>query len=234
MAVFKIEKNRNYTTMSNYHLRDKNLSYKAKGLLSFMLSLPESWDYSMNGLVSVSKENIRAIRTILQELEEYKYLVRTRMQNEKGQFKYDYSIYEVPYTQLPHIQNPYMDNPRTNIDTQININKINKKKINTNSLITQDKLDKTLNPLVNELIRRKFIEENDLDIYKYSDFFYELLEKYEYMHIVISTGYIINKFKKNKGLDERGYPIENKFYYFKTSLINNLTRNDEFEDEWGY
>ena len=75
MSVFKIEKNKNYTVMSNYHLRDKNLSYKANGLLSFMLSLPEDWDYSINGLVSISKEEVKAIRNILQELQRYGYLV---------------------------------------------------------------------------------------------------------------------------------------------------------------
>ena len=75
MSVFKIEKSKNYTVMSNYHLRDKNLSYKAKGLLSFMLSLPEDWDYSINGLVSISKEEVKAIRNILQELQRYGYLV---------------------------------------------------------------------------------------------------------------------------------------------------------------
>ena len=75
MSVFKIEKNKNYTVMSNYHLRDKNLTYKAKGLLSFMLSLPEDWDYSINGLVSISKEEVKAIRNILQELQRYGYLV---------------------------------------------------------------------------------------------------------------------------------------------------------------
>ena len=75
MSVFKIEKNKNYTVMPNYHLRDKNLSYKAKGLLSFMLSLPEDWDYSINGLVSISKEEVKAIRNILQELQRYGYLV---------------------------------------------------------------------------------------------------------------------------------------------------------------
>ena len=69
MSVFKIEKTKNYTVMSNYHLRDKNLTYKAKGLLSFMLSLPEDWDYSINGLVKVSKEGKKAIRTMLEELE---------------------------------------------------------------------------------------------------------------------------------------------------------------------
>lgn len=74
MSVFKIEKNDNYTVMSNYHLRDKNLSYKAKGLLSFMLSLPEDWDYSLAGLCKISKEGRDGIRSILKELQEYHYL----------------------------------------------------------------------------------------------------------------------------------------------------------------
>lgn len=76
--VFKIEKTKNYTVMSNYHLQDKNISFKAKGLLSFMLSLPEDWDYSLAGLVSVSKENTKAIRTILNELKDNGYLVIER------------------------------------------------------------------------------------------------------------------------------------------------------------
>lgn len=68
MSVFKIEKNKEYTIMSNYHLRDRNLSYKAKGLLSFMLSLPEDWDYSLKGLCAISKESRDGIRSILNEL----------------------------------------------------------------------------------------------------------------------------------------------------------------------
>ena len=72
--VFKIEKNQNYTVMSNHHLRDKNLSLKAKGLLSFMLSLPEDWDYSISGLVSICKEEETAIKTALKELKNQKYL----------------------------------------------------------------------------------------------------------------------------------------------------------------
>lgn len=62
MSIFKIEKNKNYIVMSNYHLRDRDLSYKAKGLLSFMLSLPEDWDYSLAGLCSISKESRDRIR----------------------------------------------------------------------------------------------------------------------------------------------------------------------------
>ena len=74
MSAFKIEKNQNYTVMSNHHLRDRNLSYKAKGLLSFMLSLPEDWDYSLAGLCSISKENRDGIRSILKELQEHHYV----------------------------------------------------------------------------------------------------------------------------------------------------------------
>ena len=75
MSVFKIEKTKDYTVMSNYHLRDRNLSYKAKGLLSFMLSLPEDWDYSLNGLVAISKESRDGIRSILKELQEQQIVI---------------------------------------------------------------------------------------------------------------------------------------------------------------
>ena len=106
MAVFKIEKQKNYTVMSNYHLQDKNLSYKAKGLLSFMLSLPEDWDYSLNGLVAVSKESKKAIRNIINELIENGYVVREQGRGEKGYYKYDYIIREIPEKEIDKIH-PY-------------------------------------------------------------------------------------------------------------------------------
>ena len=86
MSVFKIEKNKDYTIMSNYHLRDRELSYKAKGLLSFMLSLPEDWDYSLNGLCAISKESKDGIRSILKELQEHHYIERANLIKEKGFF----------------------------------------------------------------------------------------------------------------------------------------------------
>lgn len=115
MAVFRIEKNNNYTVMSNYHLRDKNLTFKAKGMLSFMLSLPDDWDYSLNGLCSVSKEGIKAVRTILQELEEQKYLIREKTQTSKGLYDWEYYIYEKPYTQKGNMDTnyPYTQNGNT-------------------------------------------------------------------------------------------------------------------------
>lgn len=99
MAVFRIEKNSNYTIMSNYHLKDKRLSLKAKGLLSFMLSLPEDWDYSLNGLVSVLKEEETAVKTALDELKKFGYLRVDKLlpnQTESKKIEYIYNIFEQP------------------------------------------------------------------------------------------------------------------------------------------
>ena len=97
MSAFKIEKNHNYTVMSNHHLRDRNLSYKAKGLLSFMLSLPEDWDYSLAGLCSISKENRDGIRSILKELQEHHYVEIEKFRGDKGYSEYNYLIYVKVY-----------------------------------------------------------------------------------------------------------------------------------------
>ena len=115
MSVVRVNKNKDYTIMSNHHLRDKNLSLKAKGLLSFMLSLPENWDYSINGLVAVSKEGKKAIRAAIKELEDTHYLKRERTQYDKGRFDYDYLVFETPYTQKGYMDNGHTDNePQTN------------------------------------------------------------------------------------------------------------------------
>lgn len=118
--------------MSNYHLRDKNLSYKAKGLLSFMLSLPEDWDYSINGLVSISKESRDGIRSILKELQEHHYVEIEKVRGNKGYFEYNYLIYEIPHfidleneQNNPDTENPHLDNPNVETTTQINTNTSN-------------------------------------------------------------------------------------------------------------
>lgn len=123
MAVIRVNKNKNYTIMSNYHFKDKNMSLKAKGLLSMMLSLPDNWNYSVEGLVAISKESKTVIQSTLKELEDLKYLKRTRVQNSKGQFKYIYDIYEKPQT-----ENPYMDNMPLLNTKELNTNNINNKK----------------------------------------------------------------------------------------------------------
>ena len=87
MAVFRVERNKGYTVMSNHHLRNKELSLKAKGLLSQMLSLPEDWDYTLAGLSFINREKIDAIREAVKELERAGYIVRSRERDEKGRLR---------------------------------------------------------------------------------------------------------------------------------------------------
>ena len=99
MAVFRVERNRNFTVMANYHLKDKTISLKAKGLLSMLLSLPDTWIYSIKGLARICKEGVDAIRTALQELVKAGYVICSRKRDARGQLKgADYTIYEKPQT----------------------------------------------------------------------------------------------------------------------------------------
>ena len=122
MSIMRIHKSKDYTVISNYHFKEKDMSLKAKGLLSLMLSLPNDWDYSIGGLCTICKENETAIRNTLKELEDFKYLIRTRKQNEKGQFEYDYHIFEKPNSDEPLEEKPYTENPHADNQGQLNTN----------------------------------------------------------------------------------------------------------------
>ena len=115
MAVFRVERNTGYTVMSNHHLRNKELSLKAKGLLSQMLSLPEDWDYTLAGLSYINRESIDAIRTAVWELEKAGYITRRQGRDEKGKMTaIEYTIYEQPQPpalDCPVLENPTADNP---------------------------------------------------------------------------------------------------------------------------
>lgn len=112
MAVCRVEKNKNYTTMSNYHLRDKNLSNKACGLLSKMLSLPDAWDYTTRGLAAICKDGVDAITAQLKELEACGYLCRHRLRDSKGRITdVEYIIYEQPHLRPPDPEYPHTENP---------------------------------------------------------------------------------------------------------------------------
>ena len=115
MAVFRIEKTRDYTVMSNHHLRNTNLSLKAKGLLSLMLSLPENWDYTTKGLARICKDGVDSICAGVRELEEQGYVIRERVRNPNGQLgSIEYTILEQPCPpeqEKPERENPVLDNP---------------------------------------------------------------------------------------------------------------------------
>ena len=134
MAVFRIERTRDYTVMSNHHLRNANLSLKAKGLLSMMLSLPEDWNYTTRGLAKICKEGVDAIGAALRELEAAGYIVRHKLRDRQGRISdTEYVIYEQPQlrkpdTDSPDMENPYMDKPDTEKHAELNIEKLNTEK----------------------------------------------------------------------------------------------------------
>ena len=147
MAVFRIEKTRDYTVMSNYHLRDRSLSLKAKGLLSLMLSLPEDWDYTMEGLARICKDGIDSISGGIRELEAHGYLVRARVRNENGQLgSIEYTILEqpkepaqtpAPIREKPIRENPIQVKPMLDAPIQENPAQLNTKEQNKELSITQ-------------------------------------------------------------------------------------------------
>ena len=121
MAVFRIEKTRDYTVMSNHHLRDMSLSLKAKGLLSLMLSLPENWDYTMKGLARICKDGIDSISGGIRELEEHGYLIRERVRGANGQLgSIEYTILEQPKEPTPAQVNPTLVTPVQEEPAQLN------------------------------------------------------------------------------------------------------------------
>ena len=150
MAVFRVERTRDYTVMCNHHLKDSNLSLKAKGLLSMMLSLPDEWNYTTRGLAAICKEGVDAIGKTLKELEQAGYIIRRRLRGKDGRISdTEYTIFEkprkpknsAPYTTLPDTENPYMVNPdmeesdAEEPDTD-NPAQLNTKKSNTQKTIT--------------------------------------------------------------------------------------------------
>ena len=144
MAVFRIERTRDYTVMSNHHLRNHELSLKAKGLLSMMLSLPDDWNYTTRGLAKICKEGVDAIGNALRELETAGYIVRHQLRDRQGRISdTEYVIYEQPQprqpetpgpdtaepdTASPDTENPYMEKPDTEKPAELNIEKSNTQK----------------------------------------------------------------------------------------------------------
>ena len=150
MAVFRVEKNRGYTVMSNHHLRNKDLSLKAKGLLSQMLSLPEDWDFTLKGLSLINREQIDAIRASVRELEQAGYIVRSRERDGQGRLRgADYLIYEQPQPapDSPTLENPMLEKPTQEKPTQGKPMQLNKDR-QINDPLTTDGLNTDSIPIL--------------------------------------------------------------------------------------
>lgn len=166
MAIIRVEKTKDYTVMSNYHFRDKSLSIKAMGLLSFCLSVPDDWDYSIAGLTKCFRDGVDSISATLNELEEHGYVTRKRIRNEKGQLKeIEYTIHEMPVTlenqevlpkrenpgqadsaqEKPKRENPRQVNPRQEKPEQENPAQINTKRIDTETKEAKEEETKDIN-----------------------------------------------------------------------------------------
>ena len=146
MSVFRIERNKNYTVMSNYHLRDTAISLKSKGLLSMMLSLPDEWNYTTRGLAKICKEGVDAIGGALRELEKAGYIVRRVVRNERGRIcDMEYTIYEQPHSRQPDLprpdtttldtENSDMEGQGPEITAQTNKDRTRKDQSNTDSIL---------------------------------------------------------------------------------------------------
>ena len=140
MAVYRVNKNRGYTVMANFHLRDKNLSLKAVGLLSKMLSFNDGWKFSTRGLSAICKEGPDAILSALRELERHGYLVRHRQRDSKGRLSSTiFDIFEEPQPVSPDTGSPHMENPDVDKPDMEKPHEENPAQINTNQVITQER-----------------------------------------------------------------------------------------------
>ena len=153
MAVFRVERTRDYTVMCNHHLKDSNLSLKAKGLLSMMLSLPDEWNYTTRGLAAICKEGVDAIGKTLKELELAGYIIRRQLRGKDGRISdTEYTIFEKPRkpsppdTTLPDTENPYLDTPDTDEPYTEKPAQLNKDRRNKEKEIPDESITDTSNP----------------------------------------------------------------------------------------
>lgn len=229
-------KDKNYTVMSNYHLQDKSISLKAKGLLSQLLSYSSNWVLTIKGLCAISKEQEKAMKNTIKELENHNYLTRQKLKDNKGRFYYKYIIHEKPKI-YPGTHNLPADNPQVEKDTQINTNQINTNNKDKKDIDFKDCIDNKIfienNLVLKKLVICKYINDDDLEMYKYDELIRKYISLYDYFLVMKVTCYILSKYKQNKGLDEYGNKIINKYGYYKDSLINNIKKiNDEIEMDW--
>lgn len=162
MSIMRVHKTSNFTVMSNFHFKEKKMSLKAKGLLSLMLSLPDTWDYSVSGLATLSKDGKDSVMSALGELEKFGYLTRVRLTNDKGQFTgIEYNIYEEPQPKKPIVENPISgkedkEKPILENPEQLNTNSI--KELNNNITNESNKDKEAIDELLCSLGNVELIE----------------------------------------------------------------------------
>ena len=242
MAVFRIEKTRDYTVMSNHHLRDMSLSLKAKGLLSLMLSLPENWDYTMKGLSRICKDGIDSISGGIRELEEHGYLIRERVRGANGQLgSIEYTILEqpkepTPAQEKPIRENPVQANPTLVTPVQEEPAQLNKDKSSNNPSRTDLSSTEVSNPIqsnpptpagarmgtdgmgVRESYRELILENIEYDFWKNSDRVdHEMLD--EITELIVDTVCSARKTIRIAGDDYPAEVVKSRFMKLDSSHV---------------
>ena len=242
MAVFRIEKTRDYTVMSNHHLRDMSLSLKAKGLLSLMLSLPENWDYTMKGLSRICKDGIDSISGGIRELEEHGYLIRERVRGANGQLgSIEYTILEQPKEpthaqEKPIRENPVQANPTLVTPVQEEPAQLNKDRSSNEPLRTDLSSTEISNPIqsnpptpagarmgmdrmgARESYRELILENIEYDFWKNSDRVdHEILD--EITELIVDTVCSARKVIRIAGDDYPAEVVKSRFMKLDSSHV---------------
>ena len=175
MSVFRVNKTKDYVTMSKTHLKEKGMSLKAKGLLSEMLGLPDEWDYSINGLVSINKENESAIKSTLSELKDFGYLKITKLMpnaTTSGRIEYIYDIYEKPIQEgkKQEVENQPLENQPLENPTQLNNKELNNKELN-NKQYKENAKRKFSKPTLEEINQYCLERNNGINAEAFYDFY---------------------------------------------------------------
>jgi len=227
MPILRKYKNARFTCIDNNILNNKELSIKAKGLLCYMLSKPDGWDFNYNNFMNELKEGRKCIQSVLKELRDLKYLKMERFKNENNKYEWNYTIYEEPFENS--LKNENFE--QTGFEP-IQVEPIQNGAINKN-LNNKDKIDKEIrsyydldhNRLTNILIDRKYITKDDRYIFDYDDIFNEYLSNgYEYRVLLKAVNYVIDKVEERNYKDENEEDIKNKYAYFKISFKDSINK----------
>ena len=222
MSVFRVNKTKNYTIISNHHFKEKQMSLKAKGLLSLMLSLPDDWNYSVSGLVKLSKDGKDSVMSALSELEKFGYLIRVKLINEKGQFSgIEYNIYEEPQQDNPASVSPTLDKRKKEKQKAENPPQLNTNKLNTNG-------NKVIYDINNYIPQLEKITDNRL-----RNLYVDFLENRNHMGDPLTVKgfeYLMERVRELAGLD-----VEKQKELLRVAVINNwknvYTRAEEASNE---
>ena len=261
MSTFRVNKNVNYTVMSNHHLQDKRLSLKAKGLLSYMLSLPDDWDYSLKGLTTGCRDGIDSVRSAVHELEDGGYLCRSKVRDARGRIiDYNYEVFELPQKEpaedvpVPAPDSPSSENPTSGFPTLENPIQQNTKRQSTN-LSGQTAETEDFDQMATR-VRAEFREKLEIDTLakRYApEMLQELLDNIVEMYCCpLRTQYIGKQAQTTKAIRLRldkltsqhveyifdvmsntTQPIKNIMAYLRTTILNAPTTMEHYYQAQG-